>query len=53
MKSVTMSHSRVVKTFPIVVNAHRTICDFIATVAIYIRHTQVVVALPSISTPLR
>ena len=51
--SVAMAHARVVKAFPVVVDGHRAVGDFVASVAINVGHAQVMVALPGIGGPFR
>ena len=48
-----MTEACVVESTTIVVNSHRTVCYFVAAIAINISHSEVVVALTSIACPLR
>ena len=48
-----MPHARVIESCAIVVHSHRAIRNLVPSVAIHIRHAQVVVALSCIAGPLR
>ena len=48
-----MTEACVVESTTIVVDSHRTVCYFVAAIAINISHSEVVVALTSIACPLR
>ena len=47
-----MPHACVVETATIVIYSHRAVGNLIAAIAIYIGHTQIVIALTGIAGPL-
>ena len=53
VQGIAMTEACVVESTTIVVNSHRTVCYFVAAIAINISHSEVVVALTSIACPLR
>ena len=48
---IAMAHSRVVETTSVVIDSHRTVGDLVATIAIDIGNSQVVIALAGIFCP--